>query len=62
MAYIDYTSNDSTISLDKYIKEKIRMLKKDFMIKLTPEQIAHIRELKNEIQVDNYAHDLIFNR
>ena len=60
MAYIDYTSSESTISLDKYIKEKIRMLKKDFCIPMTDEQIAHMQELKSEIQVDNYAQDLIF--
>ena len=62
MAYIDYTSNDNTISLDKYIQEKIRMIKKDFCIPMTDEQIAHMQELKSEIAVDNYAQDIIFNR
>lgn len=54
--------SEQQVTLKQYIKEKIRMLKKDFFIKLTDEQIAHMKSLKNEIQVDNYAHDLIFNR
>ena len=54
--------SEQQVTLKQYVKEKIRMLKKDFMIKMTDEQIAHMKSLKNEIQVDNYAHDLIFNR
>ena len=54
--------SEQQVTLKQYIKEKIRMLRNDFMIKLTTEQIIHMQGLKNEIQVDNYAHDLIFNR
>ncbi len=41
-----------------YIKEKIKMLRKDFHIRLTDEEIAHIHSLETEIAVDNYCHDL----
>jgi hypothetical protein len=61
MAYIDYTSNDSNTSLENYIKEKIRLIREDFCIALNNEQIAHMKALKNEIQVDNYAQDIIQN-
>jgi hypothetical protein len=36
------------------------MIKKDFCIPMTDEQVAHMQALKNEIQVDNYAQDIIF--
>ena len=45
----------------KYIKEKIRLLK-DFDIKLNKSQLVYINSLANEIQVDNFAHDLIFGK
>jgi hypothetical protein len=54
--------SEKQLTLKQYIREKIRMLRKDFCIDLTDEQIAHMRSLKSEIAVDNYAHDLIFNR
>ena len=54
--------SEQQVTLKQYIREKVRMLRKDFCIDLTDEQIAHMKSLKNEIQVDNYAHDLIFNR
>lgn len=45
----------------QYIKEKIKLLK-DFGIKLNKKQLAHLNSLTSEIQVDNYAHDLIFGK
>ena len=45
--------------MPEYIKEKIKLLK-DFKIHLNKQQLKHIKSLKTEIQVDNYAHDLIF--
>lgn len=44
--------------MKKYIKEKISVLK-DFGIILTDEQLKHIRSLKTEIAVDNFAHDIL---
>jgi hypothetical protein len=37
-----------------YIDEKIKILK-DFGIFLKPDELSHIRGLKTEISVDNYA-------
>ena len=46
---------------ESYIKEKIKVFKQ-LCIPLTKEQIEHMRSLKTEIQVDNYAHDLIVGK
>lgn len=53
---------DKQMTIEAYITEKIRMLKNDFMIKLTREDIAHLKSLKREIDVDHYACDLIMKR
>ena len=50
------------IPIKSYIKEKIRMLTKDFYLKLTDEEISHLKSLKREIDVDHYVHDLITNK
>ena len=46
--------------LEQYIIDKIDMMqeKRGFNIKLTESEIKHMKSLKNEIQVDNYAHTL----
>ena len=44
--------------MKQYIKEKIKILKQ-FGITLNSEQLEHIRSLKTEIAVDNFAHDLL---
>ena len=54
--------NEPHIPLSEYIKEKIRMLDKDFLIHPTREDIRHFNELKSEIAVDNFAMQLIFDR
>ena len=41
-----------------YVDKKISVFKQ-LGITLTKEQIEHMRSLKTEIQVDNYAHDII---
>lgn len=46
-------------NLKPYIKEKLQLLS-DFNIKVTKKQREHFYTLQNEIQVDNYAHDIIF--
>ena len=51
--------SEQQVPLKQYIKEKLRMLQKDFCIPLTAEQIAHMKSLKTDTQVDNYAYDLI---
>lgn len=50
------------IPLPRYIKQKIKMLNRDFYIRLTDEDIRHFNELTTEIAVDNFAHQLILDR
>ena len=45
--------------MNEYIQEKIKTLR-ELGIQLSRTQREHIKGLKTEIQVDNYAHDLIF--
>lgn len=45
-----------------YVKEKIKMLKRDFRIRLTDAEVAHIHSLKTEIAVDNFCHALFMKR
>ena len=52
---------DSNEDLKAYIRNKIQLIK-DFDVKLSFDEKKHIRSLKSEIQVDNYAHDLIRKR
>ena len=51
-----------TVSIKTYIKQKIRMLQRDFRLHLTEEEINHLQSLKREIDVDHYAHDIIMNK
>ena len=46
-------------SLKSYKKEKIRMLKQDFMIKLTEGDIEAINNATDEYRVDRYARKLL---
>ena len=45
--------------LKDYIKKKIKMLEREFCIRVTESDIKHFNELKTEIQIDNYALQLI---
>jgi hypothetical protein len=54
-------SNPKPMSLKEYRKRKIKMLKRDFMIHLTDEEIAHFNELTSEIRIDQYAITMIMN-
>ena len=47
------------ITLKQYIKQKIKILQRDFKVFLTDEQIDHMKSLTSEIQVDNYARKLL---
>jgi hypothetical protein len=46
------------VDIKKYIKAKIKFLESEFNMKLIEEEISHLYELKTEIAVDNYIHDL----
>ena len=48
--------------LELYIEEKIKMLKRDFRIRLSDAEAAHIHSLKTEIAVDNFCHTLFMKR
>ena len=52
---------EKKVSVKAYVKEKIRMLQSDFHIRLTPEEIAHLKSLTREIDVDHAVHTL-FNK
>lgn len=52
----------ANMPLDKYIKEKIKMLRRDFRMNLTEADIEHFNLLSTEIEVDNFAHKLFFER
>lgn len=51
-------SETMDVGIKSYIKEKIKLLNQ-LCIRLTNEQLEHILSLQTEVQVDNYAHDLI---
>lgn len=42
----------------EYIENKINFLRKEFKMQLTAEELAYMRSLKTEIQVDQYARTL----
>ena len=44
--------------MESYYAEKIQLLK-DFAIPITATIEAHLKRCENEIQMDNYCHDLI---
>ena len=45
--------------LEEYIRMKIKMLRKDFCINLTDDELNHLREKDNEHDIDRYARDII---
>ena len=47
--------------MPEYIENKIKLLKQ-LKIKLSAAQLKHIKSLTTEIAVDNFAHDLIFDK
>ena len=46
-------------NMETYIAQKIKMLRKDFHIRLTTAEIKHMKSLQTEISVDNYVRTLI---
>ena len=49
-----------TKTLNYYKQSKIRMLKNQFLVRLTPEQEKYINSLQSEIAIDNYARSLMY--
>lgn len=48
--------------LDKYIKQKIKVLKKHFCIKLSDNEIESIEGATSHEQVDYYAYKIIMQK
>ena len=38
---------------EKYIKEKVRILRRDFCIEPTQDELYHLNKLTTQIQIDN---------
>ena len=43
----------------QYVREKLKMLRTDMEIKPTKEEIAHLKELKTQGDIDRAVHDII---
>lgn len=54
--------NTKKMSIKEYRKMKLKMLKNDFLIKLTDEEIAHAETLTTEVQLDQFALGIINKR
>lgn len=49
-------------TLEQYKKGKIKILQRDFLIKLTDEEKAHINSLPTEYAVDTACRKIIYDR
>ena len=49
-------------TLPEYIAQKISMLENEFYLRLDYEDIAHMRSLKTEAEVDRCAHHILVDR
>ncbi len=49
-------------TLPEYITQKISMLEDEFYLRLNYEDIAHMRSLKTEADVDRFAHQILVDR
>ena len=61
MAMAGVGIREHKMSLDAYVREKLAILR-ELQMQLSLEQLKHLKSLENEIQVDNYVHDLIVKR
>ena len=49
-------------TLIEYITQKISMLEDEFYLKLNYEDIAYMRSLKTEADVDRFVHQILVDR
>ena len=54
--------NQRKMSLKEYRKMKLKMLTRDFRVKLTDEDIAHANTLTTEAQIDQFFISMLNNR
>lgn len=58
----EYVGVPTAKSLDGYRRAKLQILKRDFYIKLTDEELAHAKELTSEIAIDQFCLSAIARR
>ena len=49
-------------TLPEYITQKISMLEDEFCLRLDYEDIAHMRSLKTEADVDRFVHQILVDK
>ena len=49
-------------TLPEYVAQKISMLEDEFYLRLSFADIAHMRRLKTEAEVDRFAHQILVDR
>lgn len=59
MAYYSSPYMPDFKTKEEYLNAKIKMVTKDFKIKLTPDQINYSKNLKNTYAIDRYFRDII---
>ena len=50
------------VKLDDYITQKISMLEDEFYLRLDYADIARMRSLKTEADIDRFAHQILVDR
>lgn len=60
--YVESAVPKKTVSLKAYRKQKIKILERDFCIRLTEEEIERINKLTTEIQIDQFCLGIINKR
>ena len=59
--YVGPHDRDRKMTLKQYIKQKLKILS-ELGLELTEEEENYLRSLKNEIDIDAYAHRLIIGK
>lgn len=57
MSWVPYVESEKpkrNASLNTYRKQKLRILERDFCIRLTEEEVNHANSLKTEAQIDQF--------
>jgi hypothetical protein len=64
MSYFDntHTKPIRTMTLSQYRKMKLKILKRDFKIDLTEEELAHAETLKTEAAINQFCMGILNNR
>ena len=58
----DYIFNERKMSLKEYRKMKLKMLRRDFCVLLTDEEIAYAHTLTTEVQIDQFCLGILNKR